>query len=114
MKGTHGLSLLVLLFTLFLLNGCSPELPDTDQEPAATVAADFEPPFSIGSESSHLIRPTPANPEEKVEPTRAISAETNGNTLVTAGNGPQTNNINEDEPVHRHSHRLYLLVVIRH
>jgi hypothetical protein len=104
MKGKNWLRLLVLLFVLFLLSSCG---GGTGDAPAAT-----EPPLSIGSENSHLDRPTPANPEEKVEPTRAISAETVAQP-DQASSGPQTNSSNQDEPVHRNSYRLYLMVVIR-
>jgi hypothetical protein len=107
MKGKHWPRLLALLFVLFLLNGCSSEKPDASEEPAATV-----PPSSIGSESSHLVRPTPANPEEKVEPTRAISAETVAQLNQTNG-GLQTNSGEQDELVHRHRHVVYLMVIVR-
>jgi hypothetical protein len=105
MKGNSWLYLLALLLVLLLLNGCGGG--GTGDAPVAT-----EPPLSIGSESSHLVPPTPANPEEKVEPTRAISAETVTQFNQT-NSGPQTNSSNPDEPVHRNTHRLYLIVVIR-
>lgn len=105
MKNTNRLRLLALLFILFLLSGCGGG--ETGAPPAAT-----EPPLSIGSESSHLVRPTPANPEEKVEPTRAISAETVAQ-LNETNSGPQSNSSDEDEPVHHHTHRLYLMVILR-
>jgi hypothetical protein len=114
MKGNPRLCLLALLSVFFLLNGCAPKPPDQDDEPAATVAAEAEdsPPYSIGSESSHLIRPTLANPGEKVEPTRAISAETI-TQLIQANSGPQTNGTTPDQPIHRHTHVLYLMIIVR-
>jgi hypothetical protein len=105
MKSNSWLRLLALLLVLFFLNSCGGGY-DGDA-PAAT-----SPPSSIDSESSHLVRPTPANPEEKVEPTRATSAETAAQ-LNEANSGPQTSGSDEDEPIHRNSHRLYLMVVIR-
>lgn len=109
MKGRNWLYWVALLLLLLFLNSCQPQIPDVSEEPAATVAADTLPPSSIGSESSHLVRPTPANPQEKVEPTRAISAE----TIPQANPGPQTNSPGQDEPVHRNSHHLYLMVILR-
>jgi hypothetical protein len=110
MKSKTGLRLLALLLILFLLNGCGGGVDDE----STTGPNPTSPPSSVGSEGSHLVRPTPANPEEKVEPTRAISAETIPQQNQVASNtGPQTNIATPDQPVHRHTHRLYLMVILR-
>jgi hypothetical protein len=104
MKRNQWLGLLGLLLILILLNGCgSSDVPEAVDSPAAT-----SPPSSIGSQGSHLLRPTPANPEQKVEPTRAITADTIAQqpVLVTSNTASAAN-------IHRNSHLLYLMIVIR-
>jgi hypothetical protein len=112
MRHNRWLALLGLLVLLLLLNACSGGTTG-DLAPAATV-----PPSSIGSQSSHLLPPTRDSPEEKVEPTRAISPETAaeiGQTIGVAAGGPQSNSpaAADNGPIHRNSHVLYLLIMVR-
>lgn len=114
MRYKRWLGLVGVVVLLLVLNGCGgAETPDVDNEPAATV-----PPSSIGSVGSHLVIPTAASPNEKVEPTRAISPETAaeiGQTIGVAAGEPESNNpvTADNGPIHRHQHVLYLLIIVR-
>jgi hypothetical protein len=114
MRYKRWLGFVGVVVLLLVLNGCAGgETPDVDNEPAAT-----EPPSSIVSIGSHLVVPTAASPNEKVEPTRAISPETAaeiGQTIGVAAGGPQSNSpvTADNGPIHRNSHVLYLLILVR-